>query len=47
VMNISIGYLRLSLMARDIGRLDEATQWVKQALVIDPENADAIVVNGI
>lgn len=40
------GYLRLSLMARDIGRSEEATHWVSQALIIDPSNADAIVVNG-
>ena len=41
-----IGYLRLSLMASDIGRVEEASHWVRQALAMDSDNADAIIVEG-
>mmetsp|Transcript_24965 Transcript_24965/g.36827 ORF Transcript_24965/g.36827 Transcript_24965/m.36827 type:complete len:1271 (-) Transcript_24965:188-4000(-) len=39
-------YIRLSLMAKEIGRLDEALYWISKALQCDPESADANVVHG-
>lgn len=44
--NANVGHLRLSLMAQDIGRLEEATQWAKQALAIDPTSRDAVIIEG-
>jgi hypothetical protein len=46
IPNIFLGYLRLSLMAKEIGKLTEATQWVCLALEIDPNHADSIIVHG-
>lgn len=40
------GYLRLSLMAKEIGKLAEASHWVSMALEIDPHHSDAIIVHG-
>jgi tetratricopeptide (TPR) repeat protein len=40
------GYLRLSRIARDIGRLDEASVWVSRALTVEEMDPDAGVSLG-
>lgn len=40
------GYLRLSRIARDIGRLDEASVWVTRALTVEEMDPDAGVSLG-
>jgi tetratricopeptide (TPR) repeat protein len=41
-----IGYLRLSRIARDVGRLDEASVWVSRALTVEEMDPDAGVSLG-
>jgi hypothetical protein len=40
------GYLRLSRIARDVGRLDEASVWVSRALTVEEMDPDAGVSLG-
>ena len=41
-----VGYLRLSRIARDVGRLDEASVWVSRALTVEEMDPDAGVSLG-
>ena len=43
---VSAGYLRLSRIARDVGRLDEASVWVSRALTVEEKDCDAGVCLG-
>jgi hypothetical protein len=43
---LPLGYLRLSLMAKEIGKLNEANHWISLALEIDPQHSDSIIVHG-
>lgn len=43
---VPAGYLRLSRIARDVGRLDEASVWVSRALTVEEKDCDAGVCLG-
>ena len=42
----SVGYLRLSIISCDLGRFEQAAQWLSRALAVQPDEAEATLCLG-